>query len=152
MSEIMTFLSVVVTFILTILYAFSYIEILLIVYKLFYKERQKPSTQLMQSLLCIALLLFVSAYFVRTSTERAAQFDLFFISLGLFFTSITLFALGLTVRRIWEEKIRELNIKLLSAYSLWIIQGIYLITVLVCFLLGLVTLVEYIQVYLPSNF
>jgi hypothetical protein len=145
MAEITPFLTLVTIFILTIMYAFSYIEILLIVYKLFYKERHILSAQLMQSLLCIVLLLFVAAYFVQEFTEHTGKFDLFFVSLGLFFTSVALFALGLTVRGIWEEKIHELNIKLLSVYSLWIIQGIYLITVFACFLLGLVTLIEYIQ-------
>jgi hypothetical protein len=66
---------------------------------------------------------------------------LFFLSLALFFSSIVLFSLGLIVRKTWMQKVREMNIKLLSMYSLWIIQGIYIISVIVCFILALVYLV-----------
>jgi hypothetical protein len=77
------------------------------------------------------------------------NFNLFFASLGLFFASITLFAFGLVVREIWEKRIKEMNIKLLSVYSIWIIQGIYLTAVIVCFLLALVSLIKYIQTIIP---
>lgn len=148
MFEVKTFSSLIVIFSVTILYAFAYIEILFIVHKIFYKEKHSLSPEFMYALFGIPLLLFLASYFARTSTPSNLQFDLFFVSLGLFFTSVVLFALGLIVRGIWEQKIREMNIKLLSRYSVRIIHAIYLIAVVVCFLLALVSLIEYIEVVL----
>ena len=145
MFEIRPLLSLVIIFSVTILYAFAYIEILFIVYRIFYKEMYKPSTEFICAYLFIPFLLFVISYFARTGTPYHLHFDLFFLSLALFFASLVLFSLGLIVRKTWEQKVQEMNIKLLSTYSLWIIQGIYLISVIVCFLLALVSLIEYFQ-------
>ena len=134
-------LSLVVTFVVVILYAFTYIEILLIVYRLFYREDFKPSMEFICAYLCIPLLLFVISFSARTEIPLSVPFELFFLSLALFFSSIVLFSLGLIVRKTWMQKVREMNIKLLSTYSLWIIQGIYIISVIVCFILALVYLV-----------
>lgn len=144
-------LSLVIIFIVIILYAFAYIEILFIVYRIFYKEKFKLPAEFICALLCIPLLLFAISYFERTANPTDLPFNLFFVSLALFFTSVALFSLGLIVRRTWEQKVQEMNIKLLSIYSLWIIQGIYLIAVIVCFLLALVALTEYIEIISNSN-
>lgn len=134
--------SLILIFIVTISYAFAYIEIMFIIYKVFSKEKFKPSMDFLCALLCIPLLLFLVSYFTSTFIPDNGGFDLFFFSLALFFASVALFALGLMVKETWQQKIQEMKIKLLSVYSLWIIQGIYLITVIVCFLLGLVALVR----------
>jgi hypothetical protein len=144
MFDIAPLLSLVLIFSLTILYAFAYIEILFVIYRIFYIEKHKPSDKLVQSALCISFLLLLTSYFIRPLTTY--RFDLFFVSLALFFVSVTLFAMGLTVREAWKDKIREMNIKLLSVYSLWIIQDIYLIAVIVSFLLALVSLIQFIEI------
>ncbi|MBU7014224.1 MAG: hypothetical protein HXS52_04590 [Theionarchaea archaeon] len=152
MIDIVEFISLVIEFSLIILYSFAYIEILFVFYKIFYKEQLKPSSEFLASLFCICLLLFAASYVARSFIWYDIRFELFFLSLGLFFSSCALFALGLTVRETWEKKIKEMNIKLLSVYSLWIIQVIYLIAVIVCFLLALVLLLLFagdIMVPLP---
>jgi hypothetical protein len=144
-----TFLQLLVIFTLTILYGFAFIEILFVAYKIFYKEEPKPSSKLIYVIFSISLLLIAVSYVASTPSLIDLNFNLFFASLGLFFASITLFALGLIVRKIWEDRIKEMNIKLLSIYSIWIIQGIYLTAVIVCFLLALVSLIKYIQTIIP---
>ncbi|MGC1121555.1 MAG: hypothetical protein WBA22_10725 [Candidatus Methanofastidiosia archaeon] len=154
MVDIVKFVSLVIEFSLTILYSFAYIEILFVFYKIFYKEKLRPSSEFLAALFCICLLLFAAFYVVQSFIRFDIHFELFFLSLGLFFSSVSLFALGLTVREMWEKKIKEMNIKLLSVYSLWIIQLIYLVAVIVCFLLALVLLVLFmgdILVPLPST-
>ena len=132
--------SLVIIFSVIILYAFTYIELLLIVYKLFYKEKFRPSIDFICTYLFIPILFFSTSYFAQKIPSYTVHLDLFFLSLALFFTSVVLFSLGLVVRETWEQKVQEMNIKLLSKYSLWIIQGIYLIAVILCFLQGLVSL------------
>jgi hypothetical protein len=139
-ANIAEFVSLVIVFGLPILYAFAYIEILFVFYKIFYKEKLRPSSEFLAALFCICLLLFAVYYIAQSYIWRDIHLELFFLSLGLFFSSVSLFALGLTVREMWENKIKEMNIKLLSVYSLWIIQVIYLVAVIVCFLLALVLL------------
>lgn len=145
MIEIRTLSSLILIFSVTILYAFTYIEILLIIHKVFSREKFRPPVEFLAALLCIPLLLFASSYFSATSFPYNFRVDLFFVSLALFVTSVALFALGLMVRETWNQKIQEMKIKLLSVYSFWIIQGIYLIAVIVCFLLALVSLIEFIH-------
>lgn len=144
-----TLLQLLVIFILTILYGFAFIEILFVAYKIFYKEEPKPPSKLIYVIFAISLLLIAISYVASSSSLIELNFNLFFASLGLFFASITLFVFGLMVRKIWEKKIKEMNIKLLSVYSIWIIQGIYLISVIICFLLALVSLIKYIQTIIP---
>lgn len=139
-------LSLILIFSLTILYSFAYIEILFVIYRLFHKEKYEPPIGFIHALLYVPLLLLGASYFFRTIAPYSLKFDFFFASLGLFFASVALFALGLFMREVWYGKIREMNIKLLSLYSLWIIQFIYLIAVIVCFLLALVSLIGYIEV------
>jgi hypothetical protein len=143
MVDIVEFVSLVIAFGLIILYAFAYIEILFVFYKIFYKEKLKPSSEFLAALFCISLLLFAASYVAQSYVWHEVHFELFFLSLGLFFSSVSLFAFGLTVREMWEKKIKEMNIKLLSIYSLWIIQVIYLVAVIVCFLLALVLLLSF---------
>jgi hypothetical protein len=142
-------LSLVITFSVTILYAFTYIEVSFIVYKIFYKEKFKPSLEFASAFLFIPLLLFAVSHFAQKAGSTDYHLDLFFVSLAFFFASVVLFSLGLIVRGTWEQKVREMNIKLLSTYSLWIIQGIYLMAVIMCFLLALVSLAKYILDYIP---
>ena len=144
-------LSMVLIFVVTVPYAFAYIEILFVIHKMFYREKFRPPAEFIHAYLCIPLLLFAISYFARTffaesSPPHYLQVDLFFLSLALFFSSVALYALGLIVKETWGQKIREMNIKLLSTYSLWIIWGIYLAAVFVCFLLGLVSLIKYIGI------
>lgn len=145
MFDIAPLLSLVLIFSVTILYSFAYIEILFVVHRIVCKEKVTITTTRGGIYLFIPLLLFTSAYFVRTFSPQL-RFDLLFVSLALFFSSIALFALGLIVKEDWEKKIKEMNIKLLSAYSIWIIAGFYVITFIVCFLLALVSLIEFIEI------
>jgi hypothetical protein len=145
MIDIKSLLSLVLIFSVTILYSFAYIEILFVVHRILCKEKIAITGNRAFIYLFIPVLLFTSAYFVRIFSPHL-HFDLLFISLALFFTSIALFALGLIVKEDWEKKIKEMNIKLLSAYSIWIIAGFYVITFIVCFLLALVSLIEYIEI------
>ena len=140
MSEL---LYMVITFIVSTLYAFTYLEILFIAYRIFYKESIDLPTEFICAFLCIPLLLFVISHFAQMPAPSTFGFDLFFASLAFFFSSIVLFSLGLLVKQMWEHKVREMNIKLLSVYSIWIIQGIYLIAVIVCFLMALVSLAHF---------
>lgn len=138
-------LLVIMIFIVATLYAFAYIEILFVVHKIFYKEKFRPSAEFLLGYLFIPLLLFAASYFTRTSFAETTvpsrlHLDLFFLSLALFLSSVALYALGLMLKETWQEKIREMNIKLLATYSLWIIWGIYLAAVFLCFLLALVSL------------
>lgn len=139
-------LSVILIFVVIIPYAFAYIEILFVIHKMFYKEKFRPSVEFMCAYLFIPVLLFASSYFARTAFDETSipynlRLDLFFLSLALFLSSVALYALGLMVKETWERKIREMNIKLLSTYSLWIIWGFYLAAVFVCFILALVSLI-----------
>jgi hypothetical protein len=147
MIDIIPLLSLVLIFSITILYSFAYIEILFVIHRILCKEKTDISGNRSIIFLFIPLLLFASAYFARTISPQL-RFDLLFISLALFFSSIALFALGLIVKEEWEKKIKEMNIKLLSTYSIWIITSIYILTFIVCFLLALVSLIEYIEIAL----
>lgn len=138
--------STILIFAVTILYAFAYIEILFVVRRIFCREKFKPPLEFICAYMCIPLLLFVGSYFTRTSlaeisTPYNLRPDLFFLSLALFLSSVALYALGLIIKETWDQKIREMNIKLLSTYSLWVIWGIYLAAVFVCFLLALLFLI-----------
>ena len=137
------FLYIATIIIVSTLYAFTYLEILFIVYRIFYKESIDLPREFIYTFLCIPLLLFVISYFAQMLAPSDFRFDLFFASLAFFFSSIVLFSLGLLVKQMWEHKVREMNIKLLSVYSIWIIQGIYLIAVIVCFLMALVSLAHF---------
>ncbi len=141
MFDIEKLVSLILVFSVTILYAFTYIEILFILYRVFSKEKFKPPVEFLSALFCIPLFLFAISYFAGRFPLYNIPFDSFFVSLGLFLSSVGLFALGLIMKETWEQKIKEMNIKLLSVYSLWIIQGIYLAAVIICFILALVSLV-----------
>ncbi|MBU6996733.1 MAG: hypothetical protein HXS41_08210 [Theionarchaea archaeon] len=144
MVDIIEFISLVIEFSLTILYSFAYLEILFVFYKIFYKEKLKPSSEFLSSLFCVCLLFFAASYVAKSFIWYDIRFELFLLSLGMFFSSVALFALGLTIREMWEKKVKEMNIKLLSVYSLWIIQLIYLVAVIICFLLALVLLLLFV--------
>ncbi|MFQ6087946.1 MAG: hypothetical protein ACE5K0_03475, partial [Candidatus Methanofastidiosia archaeon] len=77
--------------------------------------------------------------------QTSKRFEFLFLSLGLFFTSITIFTLGLLIWKTWMEKLQELKIRLLlSKYSLWLIKTIFLMVVFLSFLFALVTLVTFL--------
>ncbi|MFQ5892035.1 MAG: hypothetical protein ACE5HW_04505 [Candidatus Methanofastidiosia archaeon] len=145
--NILDLISLVVIMTLIILYLFAYPEILQIIYKTYQKEREKKLDETVIGLFFISILLLESARILESTKalQTSKRFEFLFLSLGLFFTSITIFTLGLLIWKTWMEKLQELKIRLLlSKYSLWLIKTIFLMVVFLSFLFALVTLVTFL--------
>lgn len=145
--NILDLISLVVIMTLIILYLFAYPEILQIIYKTYQKERGKKLDETVIGLFFISILLLESARILESTKalQTSKRFEFLFLSLGLFFTSITIFTLGLLIWKTWMEKLQELKIRLLlSKYSLWLIKTIFLMVVFLSFLFALVTLVTFL--------
>lgn len=131
----------ILIFTLIILYIFAFVEVLLIVRRLVGEEERRNLYEIGAFFFLLALILLEAGRAVR----EEGYTETFIVSLGLFFSSLTIYTLGLIFWDTWKKRLSEYNIRLLlSRYSIWIFQLLFSLTVTFCFVLSIVILVKFL--------
>jgi hypothetical protein len=134
----------ILIFTLIILYLFAFPEFLIIVKKLVGEKERKNLYELGGFFFLLSFMLLEAGRVVREEGYPEA----FIISLGLFFTSLAIFTVGIVAWETWKARLAEHNIKLLlSRFSMWIVQLLFALTVAFCFILSIVILVKFLLTF-----
>lgn len=138
--DYLRFAYTVLIFTFIVLYIFAFPELLIIVRRLVAEKERKNLYEIGAFFFLLSFILLEAGRVVREEGYP----EVFFVSLGLFFTSIAIFTVGIVLWETWKARLAEHNIKLLlSRYSLWVIQLLFVLTVFFCFVLSLVILVRF---------